>query len=363
MTRMFSLQKLSPALVGSFLVLLLESAHALPREAAAPALAPRGPADPWVTINPSGVVQTIVPVVTTVNGAKTTLSTAPPELVATTTYVLSPSGKATTVTGSPPVATPTGSTKAGAFMFCDSYVGESPFCQPKRGTQLNPDKSYYVTWSSETFSNKSALVEIQGDYQNGTGFTSELLPVTQGYWVWKVDKDILGGLGNTPLNVTLYLASWEPEDGDGVDEIEFRKAGPTVYVVRESAVPVDRAASGVNAIAVAVPVAIGSVILFAIIFFFWRWRQGKGMPFGAFKRRSTAQGYGVRQSRSERVGGGGLGGTGVPDDKPAPSVGIQLTDRDSWSPTSPTAPRLGGNDSQQGRNVFREELRRQERQG
>jgi hypothetical protein len=36
-------------------------------------------------------------------------------------------------------------------------------------------------------------------------------------------------------------------------------------------------------------------------------------------------------------------------------VGIQLTDRDSWSPT--------GRSAEQGRNVFREEVARQERLG
>lgn len=69
---------------------------------------------------------------------------------------------------------------------------------------------------------------------------------------------------------------------------------------------------------------------------------------GLMKRRSGGggggAGYGVRQSRTERVGGGARG---VGEDKAG--GGIQLTDRESWSPTA-------------GKNVFREELQRQQRQ-
>jgi len=79
------------------------------------------------------------------------------------------------------------------------------------------------------------------------------------------------------------------------------------------------------------------------------------VPILGGRRRSGSGGYGVGQSRSQRVGvvpaGGGFGG----NDKQGPNVGIQLTDRDSWSPTTPS--------QAAGRNVFREELRRQERQG
>ena len=56
------------------------------------------------------------------------------------------------------------------------------------------------------------------------------------------------------------------------------------------------------------------------------------------------------------VGGGAVpwgGGAGWGDNKSETEVGIQLTDRASWSPTGRTA---GG-----GRNVFREEIERQER--
>ncbi len=131
------------------LSLLFSSAAALPREQ--PQLEKRAAADIWVTIDGGGAAHTITPVITTTNGATTTLSTAPPDLYATGTYVLSPSGHETTFTGSPPVAAPTGAGWGGSFMFCDVYQAASSFCQPKEGSQLTPGKSYYSKFKFTCF--------------------------------------------------------------------------------------------------------------------------------------------------------------------------------------------------------------------
>ena len=98
----------------------------------------------WVTVNPQGQAQTITPVATTVDGKTTTVNTAPPSLVTTGTYTLSPSGAQSTFTGNPPVAAATGTAgPAGAFIYCDIYQAASPFCQPKEGAMVKPDLSYY----------------------------------------------------------------------------------------------------------------------------------------------------------------------------------------------------------------------------
>ena len=132
---------ISPGLTAAAACLFLASAIAArPQELQ---IGKRDSNNIWVTVDATGGAQTITPVVTTVNGAATTLSTAPPSLIATGTYTLSPSGQLTTSTGSPPVAAPTGTGIAGAFLFCDTFQIEAPFCQPQPGTQLNPGSSYY----------------------------------------------------------------------------------------------------------------------------------------------------------------------------------------------------------------------------
>ncbi len=131
---------ISPGLTAAAVCLFLACAVAAPPELQ---IGKRDSNDIWVTVDATGGAQTITPVATTANGAATTLSTAPPSLVATGTYTLSQSGQMTTSTGSPPVAAPTGTGIAGAFLFCNTFEIESPFCQPQPGTQLNPGSSYY----------------------------------------------------------------------------------------------------------------------------------------------------------------------------------------------------------------------------
>ncbi|KAJ4385923.1 hypothetical protein N0V85_007975 [Neurospora sp. IMI 360204] len=128
-------------------------------------------------------------------------------------------------------------------------------------------------------------------------------------------------------------------------------------------------------IAISVPVAIVSLLVLGglIAFAVWGYRRNGTVPFvgGLFGKRrgprSGGSGYGVRKSYSERVGGKrGAGAAGVEEGVVATRAagdnkgsggggGVELTDRESWSPTSPTSARLGGG------NVFRAEVERQER--
>lgn len=203
---------------------------------------------------------------------------------------------------------------------------------------------------------------MQGNYGNGEGFTSAQISVETGFFAWEIPSDFLTEMNQTSINVSLSVA-WmvygEQWDQTQVDEI----AGPTVYV--RAASPTTGTGAGgsvsVNPAVIAVPVVVGLLLVALLGVFCWRWRRTGTMPlFGGVARRSS-QGYGVRQSKAQRVGSGSFGA--VRSDKPTPNVGIQLTDRESWSPTSPGGARLGSNAEGQGRNVFREELERQEREG
>lgn len=338
-------------------------AFALPQNGGGGEVAEPAPSA-WVSIDQAGVVGVAVtPSVTTSNGAKVTLNPPPPSLIATGTYTLQPNGQRTTSTGLAPVQTAAGPGSAGAVLACTDYQGvDKPFCAPRRGSILYPGQTYYVTWNPAHFGNlNDAQVELEavwGDQR--TIVTGTRVPGSQGVFAWHLADDILTSRDVGSLNLTLRLQEFDL----GTPEDDFTLiTGPNVLVV--SGTPPNPnlglgggggggRTGGPSAVVIAVPVVVGLVVLALVGFCVWSWRRTGTWPLvgalgGKGNRRSG--GYGERQSRSERVGGAAVGGLGT--DKAAPNVGIQLTDRDSWSPTGT------GNS----RNVFREEVQRQQRTG
>ncbi|KAK3350336.1 hypothetical protein B0T25DRAFT_459110 [Lasiosphaeria hispida] len=312
------------------------------------------PPSPWVTVDTAGGAFTYTPRIFTNNGALTTQFPVPDSLTASATYTISPGGRPSTYTGLAPVATATGASDAGSFLACQIYQGaDAPFCQPRRGALLSPGQTYYVTWSLTHFADPSTLVEVQGTYENGEGFSSGMrVMASTGFYAWEIPADFLSSRKRSSLNVTLYLAQDDASTPAQNDITPIK--GPTVFITdgtsfRSHHVP--------NPVVIAVPVVLAVAVLLLGGFCFWSWRRHGTVPVvGALgkKMQRRSSGYGVRKSHAERtgaapgVGAGGLGGAGgVNSDKP--NVGIQLTDRDSWSPTGT------GNS----RNVFREELQRQ----
>ena len=183
------------------------------------------------------------------------------------------------------------------------------------------------------------------------------MPASQEYYVWSIRSDFLAKQGHSSLVASLSLAYSD----EGKDELENRVDGPSITITETKSTGGDGGGGGggVSAVTVAVPVVIVAVLLILGGMCFWSWRRHGTLPLvGSLGRRqrrtSGSQGYGIRQSRSQRVGGNGVG-DGVTSDKNRPDAGIQLTDRDSWSPT--------GGGGAQGRNVFREEVQRQQNRG
>lgn len=174
-----------------------------------------------------------------------------------------------------------------------------------------------------------------------------------GFYAWTIPSDFLARLGRSSVNMTFTLAK-DVEETEQINDTE-PIPGPTVVVASGTApAPGSSAGSGKrgpSVVAVAVPVVVAVVVLLLVGLCFWSWRRHGTVPLiGALgKARRRSSGYGVRQSHSERIGGRAAGGgVDIGNDK----AGIQLTDRDSWSPTG-----MGNT-----RNVFREEVQRQERE-
>ncbi|KAK0628744.1 hypothetical protein B0T17DRAFT_614621 [Bombardia bombarda] len=312
---------------------------------------------PWVTVDPTGNAQTIVPVPTTVNGALTTISAPPDYLLSTSTYTLAPTGRpSVTSTGLAPVAQPTGTTAGGAFLKCAVYQAVSrPFCSPQSGTTLHVGSTYYVTWNPDYF-----------------GIPNTTFPASQGFYVWRIESNLLSSLGaNAPSSITATVALAE-DDPDTPDDDIIPVLGPTVYISNSPAPAPAPAASSdqdddddddshVNIAAIVIPVIIAAAILALAAFCLISWRRNGVVPIIGKLNSKRSSGYGVRQGRSERVGAAvpvvGAGAGVVSNDK----QGIQLTDRESWSPTRPGHTRFGSDAEGQGRtNLFREEIQRQD---
>lgn len=212
------------------------------------------------------------------------------------------------------------------------------------------------------------MVQFQADYKDGDsdGFTSDRIPASQGYFVWTIAPDFLTKQGHPSLDVSLFLAYSD----DNAADLQDRVAGPSIVITNaeKGSDTSGGGSKGVSPAAIAVPIIVVVVLAILGAVCFMSWRRHGTLPLvgaiGSARRRSGSQGYGIRQSRSQRVGGGdggvgvGAGGVGV-DDKNRGAAGnaggIQLTDRDSWSPT-------GAADGR-GRNVFREEMERQQDRG
>lgn len=209
----------------------------------------------------------------------------------------------------------------------------------------------------------SALVTFQALYPDtGDGIQSDPFPAARGFYAWSIPADFLATRPDSPsvVNVSFQLAQ-EDASTPGADNDVNIYQGPSVYVTLSS--PSDEGMApasggsgggggggggGPNVAAIAVPVVIVVALLLVGGACYASWRRRGTVPvLAALKRRSTGgAGYGARQSRSERMGA---------DNKSETDVGVELTDRDSWSPTARTA--TGG------RNVFREEVERQARLG
>ncbi|KHE80323.1 hypothetical protein GE21DRAFT_1218700 [Neurospora crassa] len=237
-----------------------------------------------------------------------------------------------------------------------------------------------------------------------------ILPADQGFALLPLPRSFLGSSSSHQiirLNITMAVWASGNYDEDAPTET---KQGPLVYITNgyqsddvddgdgnhdgdDSDDDDDNNDDGLvgdpgglskgKKIAISVPVAIvfllvlGGLIAFAV----WGYRKKGAVPWvgglfgtrrGGPGGRGGGSGYGVRKSYSERVGGKRGAGAGVSgfeegmiatrgagDNKGGGGGGggggVELTDRDSWSPTSPTSARLGGV------NVFRAEIERQER--
>ncbi|KAK0670185.1 hypothetical protein QBC41DRAFT_390165 [Cercophora samala] len=350
------------ATIASSLFLL--PAFSLPQAGSVPDAAPL----PWVTINPQGDAETITPKVITTEGHRATLSNPPAHLISTATYTLSPDGRLSTYTGLAPVATaptnPDDDDESAAFLACQSDKGhDEPFCLPRRGSSLIVGRTYYITWSPSYFSPQSTLLTLhiffssssqqqQQQQQQGIKLTPLPISASVGFYAWTIPPNFPT---TAPISFALQHNDTTTEEAHDIITV----SGPTVNVLSsepDPAPPSSGGGNGTNILAIVLPIVIVAVLVGLAGFCFLTYRRkGRWPVVGGLvsgKRGPTGGGYTGQGGRRVQEGAGGVVVTG--DNKSETNIGVELTDRDSWSPTSPNSP-------SRGRNVFREEVERQER--
>ncbi|KAK3401688.1 hypothetical protein B0T20DRAFT_120680 [Sordaria brevicollis] len=398
---------LAATLAASFTLV----ANAIPQPQAQETVAPSPKV--WVSVNAQTTGATITPsVVTDAGGAKHTENAPPEYLTKSKEYSsFNKDGLVATYTSLNPAPTAAAiNNPRGEFLACAPQQSrDEPFCAPKRDSILKLGRGYYITWNTLYFGSPNQRVQISvfpAELPSVLGSSPAVnLSALPSFPIVKADNgfaffplpraffpsaDDAGDEGDrnllTRLNITMSV--WASGNYDHVAPTEI-KQGPIVYVTSgydsdnesddegggdlddDDDIVTSPGLSTGKKIAISVPVAIVSVLVLGglIAFAVWGYKKNGHVPFigGLFGKRrgggggGGGSGYGVRKSYSERVGKRDVAGVeegvtrGAGDFKSGGGGGVELTDRESWSPTSPTSARLNGE------NVFRAEVERQER--
>ncbi|KAK0637141.1 hypothetical protein B0T17DRAFT_504516 [Bombardia bombarda] len=289
---------------------------------------------------------------------------------------------------------------------CENLDGvNAPFCSPREGAQVQVGTTIDVTWDPALFNTSiTPQIRVQGDFSTtspgGTdGFSSVLLDPNSGRYSWTILDEYLDD-GATSLAARLFIA--EPVASTGTNtNAQDRIPGPRVQVVRAAAAaasetdnttPTSSASStsptfnsssssinktntpndsttattsnntntGPNPLSIALPIGVGVLALLLISAFFTFKKRNhppgagnlavlRSMLFSSSK--TNKDGYGVGQSRGQRFRGGS-----------SREREITIVHHTHMVAQGLRMNTMAGGDNGNG-NVFREEMRRQERMG
>ncbi|QUC21464.1 uncharacterized protein UV8b_05707 [Ustilaginoidea virens] len=340
----------------------------------------RLPQAPWVTVNDEGnPVTTLTPAVSSVSGTPSPVDAAPHDLTASL-YTVTNYGHVYTSTGLPPNPTATNAkTNEGSFSRCFNQRGAyAPFCRPTHNSTIYTGRTYYVTWDPDWYNaTLSPFVSLRINYYNDTNgqisdhdVSPKSYPVSWGFLPLPVTGDNLRGhhLGN---NVTLQLVGHPISNTTAATnhtvELPVTIANPPFDPTPPTPVPRG------DTLKIALPVTFGVVAFLVLGVCLWN-RKTRRIELGNIMSRSR-RGYTGRRQRnhlfSRKDHGIQLDDAGPPADyRDAPDrAGRDSRDsRDSHHGPAAGSPGGGGGgtfeeqDTTGGRNAFRDEVRRQERE-
>ncbi|KAF7553625.1 hypothetical protein G7Z17_g3509 [Cylindrodendrum hubeiense] len=325
----------------------------------------------WVTVDDEGQPEATHTPSMTVIGTSTSVENGAPHDITATVYTITKLGKVTTSTGEPPNPTAKAKNGQGAFARCHNTDGDNaPFCEPSSNSTLFIGSTYYITWDpdyyNKTKDNTTYEVAVRLDYLNETSGDMKKLkvldsvPAAWGFSTFTVESKHLKGSGDHNVTLTLY------SNVKGSAE----KTKSTAMWVQLSKEPTSKnpetpSVTG-QTLTIALPVAFGSIVLLLIGGCMWN-RKTRKIAIGNIMSRKR-NGYTGRKTR--RMFGRKDNGIQL-DTRPA-ALSSEYRDaperprRDSDAlgslANSPIDPSFQQQGTTGGRNVFRDELQRQERE-
>lgn len=332
------------------------------------------PSDAWVTVDDEAQPETTyTPSATVVDGTTSYENGAPHDLTATL-YTMTQYGIITTSTGSPPNPTAKAKSGQGAFSRCHNMDGENaPFCAPAVDSKLYVGSTYYITWDPDYFNstdlqktNSSYEVSIRLDYFNTTSLQlikQEHFPQSNaswGFYPFYVDNKYLHGYSEHNFTLSLYRQTSDSTQKTNVTAIWVQLAKKKLPTPQDTPAPTGKT------LTIALPTALGCIVVLLIGGCLWN-RHTRRISIGNIMGRSR-HGYTGRKTRNMFRGKD----NGIQLDTRAAPLADEYRDmperprRDSNelgslanSPVDPSFQHQGTSD---GRNAFRDELARQERE-
>lgn len=225
--------------------------------------------------------------------------------------------------------------------------------KPIRGDRT--DLLLTVTWNSMYFASENASVQVEGTFADGEGFASEVVPAERGFYTWNT-TDMSQKLASNHgfLEVSLSLITLDTSNSN--ETTASRQEGP--IVIFSSSSRSQRSGSHrIDVLTVVLPSMLGVTILVVMCAICVIRRKRASLPkwltrlFTSPPHLAPPPRYNTQPPRVITFD------TKPPKiDSAIPRYELQLTTRDSWSATSL------GREPHPGRNVFREEMMRQNRQ-
>ncbi|KAL2752001.1 hypothetical protein ACRALDRAFT_2055494 [Sodiomyces alcalophilus JCM 7366] len=308
---------------------------------AAVALQSTSVASIWISVDADGTAHTITPTTDVVGGVTTTIDAPPYSLTGRIFTITQTDGVVTTSSGNPPPPRATDSDGGrGYFNPCRGNANSaiSPFCTPRDEAELFAEEPYYITWDDHGVPEGSGkilgyAVSSIGARRSESPLFALDVDLQDGYRAWTPSEADLNG-SNVFSFIELVL-SYE----------EYNRTGPvvTIYPPRDE-IPEESddsgsgggGSGGPNILAIVLPIVfVVLAVLGAIVAFFLIRR-----------RRRNAATSGMAAKRVSSALGGSYG--------PGAEAGRKNDVDIELSPTSPPVP--------PGRNVFQEEVARQERE-
>lgn len=334
------------------------------------------PNAPWVLVGDEAQpTKTLTPGVSTIDGSPTPINAAPHDLTASA-YTITNYGHVYTTTQHAPNPTVTNTkTNEGAFSRCYNKEGQyAPFCRPTHNSSIYVGFTYYVTWDPEWFnktegSSKTRFVSLRINYfnettgeQNDRDIFDQAWPASYGFLPFKVEDKYRRGhnSNNVTLQLVGHLVQNTTAPTNNSVELPIVITTAPLDPMLPTTVPTGQT------LVIALPVVFGTIALLLIGGCIWN-RKTRSIQLGNVMSRSR-HGYTGRRTRNlfnRKNNGIQLDATPVSppiDYRDIPDHPRRDSEALGSLTGSPVRAHFEEQDTMGGRNAFRDEVSRQDRE-